>query len=108
MRARDPDSPLPPPPGGGSAPLDRPVLGDSEGDRALRDLGVLRLAIPVPFVQAGGPVNAYLIDNPDGTLTLFDAGLGTAEAEAALLRGFAEAGRRLEEVREILVSHGHV
>jgi glyoxylase-like metal-dependent hydrolase (beta-lactamase superfamily II) len=83
-------------------------LGCSEGDRRLVALGVKRLALPIPFKQAGGPVNAYLIDNPDGTLTLFDTGLVTPECQAALERGFAQAGRRLEEVSRVLVSHGHV
>ena len=85
-----------------------PILGSSEGDLALQALGVKRLAIPIPFRAAGGPVNVYLIDNADGSLTLFDSGLGTDEARADLVRGFAEAGRRLEEVTRILVSHGHI
>jgi len=57
-------------------------LGCSEGDRRLAALGARRLALPIPFTQAGGPVNAYLIDNPDGTLTLFDTGLLTAAIKA--------------------------
>ena len=84
------------------------VIGRTEGDLVLGALGVRRLALPIPFVQAGGPVNAYLIDNADGSLTLFDAGLVTDEAVAALERGFVEAGRRVEEVSRILISHGHV
>ncbi len=74
----------------------------------LRDLGIHRIPIPVPFVQAGGPVNVYLIEDAGGGLLLFDAGLGTPDAEAALTEGFARAGRRFEEVSRIVVSHGHV
>ena len=84
------------------------VVGRTEGDQALAALGVRRLALPIPFTQAGGPVNAYLIDNADGSLTLFDTGLISAESTAALERGFVEAGRRVEEVSRILISHGHV
>jgi glyoxylase-like metal-dependent hydrolase (beta-lactamase superfamily II) len=71
-------------------------------------LGIVRLPIPVPFPQAGGPVNVYLLDDEDGGLTLFDAGLGSPDAERALAEGFARAGRRFEEVRRIVLSHGHV
>lgn len=78
----------------------------SEAD--LEALGVHRIAIPVPFPQAGGPVNAYLIEEPDGGFLLFDSGLGTPEAQAALEAGFARLGRRFDEVRRIVVSHGHV
>lgn len=74
----------------------------------LAALGLHRIAIPIPFVQAGGPVNVHLIENADGSLTLFDAGLGTEEAQAALLAGFARLGRRLEEVTRLVVSHGHL
>ena len=74
----------------------------------LAALGVVRIPIPVPFPQAGGPVNVYLVDDADGGLLLFDAGLGSPEAEAALADGFARAGRRFDEVRRIVLSHGHV
>ena len=78
----------------------------TEADLAAR--GLHRIAIPIPFVAAGGPVNVYVLENADGSLTLFDAGLGTEEAHAALLAGFERLGRRLEEVSRIVVSHGHV
>lgn len=84
------------------------ILGNSEGDAFLASLGVRRLAIPLPFKAAGGPLSAYLIDEPDGSLTLWDTGLGTDEGREALEQGFAEAGRRIEDVRRILLSHGHV
>jgi glyoxylase-like metal-dependent hydrolase (beta-lactamase superfamily II) len=74
----------------------------------LAGLGLHRIPVPIPFVAAGGPVNVYLLENADGSLTLFDAGLGSDEAQGALLAGFERLGRRLEEVSRILVSHGHV
>ncbi len=73
----------------------------------LRTLGIHRIPIPIPFVQAGGPANVYLIEEDDGVL-LFDAGLGTAPARAALAEGFARAGRRFNEVTRIILSHGHI
>lgn len=89
-------------------PEDHPVLGRSEGDAVLATLGARRLALPVPFAAAGGPVNAYLLDDPDGSLTLLDTGVRSDLSLAALEQGFAEAGRRVEEVARVLVSHGHV
>ena len=74
----------------------------------LAALGIHRIAVPIPFVAAGGPVNVYAIEAPDGSLILFDAGLGTPEAEGALSAGLAAIGRRLEDVSRVVVSHGHV
>jgi glyoxylase-like metal-dependent hydrolase (beta-lactamase superfamily II) len=74
----------------------------------LAALGVHRIAVPIPFAAAGGPVNLYVIEAADGSLTLFDAGFGSEEAEAAILAGFARLGRRLDEVARVVVSHGHV
>jgi glyoxylase-like metal-dependent hydrolase (beta-lactamase superfamily II) len=74
----------------------------------LAGLGVHRLPVPIPFVAAGGPVNVYLIEADGGGLVLFDAGLGSPQAEAALQAGFERLGFRFEEVRRIVVSHGHV
>jgi glyoxylase-like metal-dependent hydrolase (beta-lactamase superfamily II) len=84
------------------------IVGATEADTRLRRIGIWRLALPIPFMQAGGPANAYLIENADGTLTLFDTGLGTDDSRELLERGFAEAGRRVEEVSRVLLSHGHV
>ena len=74
----------------------------------LRDLGILRVPLPIPFPQAGGPVNVYAVEDAGGGIALFDAGLGSREAEAALEAGLAAAGRRFDEVTRIVVSHGHV
>ncbi len=77
-------------------------------EAGLAALGIHRIPVPIPFVAAGGPVNAYAIEAPDGTLTLFDAGFGSAEAQGALSAGLAALGRRLEDVRRVVLSHGHV
>lgn len=74
----------------------------------LAPLGVHRLEVPVPFVEAGGPVNCFTIENDDGTLTLFDAGVNTPEGTAAVRAGAAAAGVDLRQVSRIIVSHGHL
>jgi glyoxylase-like metal-dependent hydrolase (beta-lactamase superfamily II) len=74
----------------------------------LEALGVFRIPIPVPFPQAGGPVNVYLVEEADGRYLQLDSGLGTPEAQAALEEGFRRLGRRFDEVSRIVVSHGHV
>lgn len=71
-------------------------------------LGVHRIPVPIPFPQAGGPVNLYAIEEADGGLLLVDAGYGSAEATSALARGLESLGRRFDEVRRIVVTHGHV
>jgi glyoxylase-like metal-dependent hydrolase (beta-lactamase superfamily II) len=78
----------------------------TEGD--LADLGVHRIPVPVPFPQAGGPVNVYLIEEKGGGLLLWDSGIGSAEGTAALEEGFRRHARRFDEVRRIVISHGHV
>ena len=64
--------------------------------------------IPVPFADAGGPVNVYAIEERDGGFALFDTGVGTEEGEATLRAGLAAVGLRIADLRRILVSHGHV
>ncbi len=77
-------------------------------EQDLAALGIWRIPVPIPFVQAGGPVNVYLLEEEDGGLCLFDSGLGSEPARAALDEGLRRLGRRHEEVRRIVVSHGHV
>jgi glyoxylase-like metal-dependent hydrolase (beta-lactamase superfamily II) len=91
----------------GGGPLPSAGLAGA-ADQALAAVGVRRVPVPVPFVEAGGPANVYLIEEEGGGLALFDAGLGSAEGGAALRQGFAALGRSLSEVRRIFVSHGHV
>ena len=40
---------------------------------------MLRLPIPIPFPEAGGPANVYVIEEDGGGLALFDCGIGTPE-----------------------------
>jgi glyoxylase-like metal-dependent hydrolase (beta-lactamase superfamily II) len=62
-----------------------------------------RIELPTPFPV--GSVNAYLLEGEP--LTLVDAGPRTPEAQAALQAGVAAVGYRLEDVRRILLTHGH-
>lgn len=77
-------------------------------DGALVALGIHRLEIPVPFIEAGGPANAYLVEDADGRFTLFDTGIGTAEGIAALRGQASERGLDLRRLSRIVVSHGHL
>jgi glyoxylase-like metal-dependent hydrolase (beta-lactamase superfamily II) len=76
-------------------------------ERELSNLGIFRIPIPIPFPQAGGPVNAYIVEEERGFL-LFDAGLGTGRSQAALAEGLALTGHRFEEINRIVLSHGHI
>lgn len=71
-------------------------------------LGVTRIAVPVPFPEAGGPANVYVIEEEGGGVALFDAGIGTREGREALEHGFARAGLSFGDIRRIFVSHGHL
>lgn len=71
-------------------------------------LGVCRIPVPVPFIEAGGPVNVYAVENDDSTWTLFDTGVATDEGLAAVRAGAAQQGVDLKRVSRIVVSHGHI
>jgi glyoxylase-like metal-dependent hydrolase (beta-lactamase superfamily II) len=77
-------------------------------DRAAAGLGVHRIAVPIPFLHAGGPANVYLVEEEGGGLLMIDSGLTTAEGAAALDAGFQRLGFRYEQVSRIVVTHGHV
>ena len=79
-----------------------------DGDAVLRALGIHRLSMPVPFPDAGGPVNAYAIEDGKGGIVFFDTGIGTPEGVAALQAGAAGAGLDLRRCTQVVVSHGHV
>jgi glyoxylase-like metal-dependent hydrolase (beta-lactamase superfamily II) len=81
--------------------------GTPDSGAALAALGITRIALPVPFVDAGGPVNVYAIED-DGGWALFDCGIGTEEGEAALRKGAAAAGIELRRCTRLFISHGHV
>jgi glyoxylase-like metal-dependent hydrolase (beta-lactamase superfamily II) len=75
-------------------------------EHELDDLGIFRIPVPIPFRQAGGPANVYIVEEEYGFL-LFDTGLGTNESRAALSEGLARTGHRFEDVNRIILSHGH-
>lgn len=77
-------------------------------DATLLPLGIHRLEIPVPFVEAGGPANVYVIEDADGRWSLFDTGIGTPEGVAALRAQASEHGIDLKRISRIVVSHGHL
>ncbi|MGO9830274.1 MAG: MBL fold metallo-hydrolase [Myxococcaceae bacterium] len=83
------------------------MSGPSSSDAALAALGISRIALPVPFADAGGPVNVYALED-EGGWALFDCGIGTEEGEAALRTGAAERGIDLRRCTRLFVSHGHV
>jgi glyoxylase-like metal-dependent hydrolase (beta-lactamase superfamily II) len=62
-----------------------------------------RIRVPTPFYI--GPVNVYLID--EDPLTVIDTGPRTDEAISALKSGLAKIGRRLSEVRRVIITHAH-
>jgi glyoxylase-like metal-dependent hydrolase (beta-lactamase superfamily II) len=63
-----------------------------------------KISIPTPFPV--GPVNVYLLKGRD-CLTLVDTGPKTAEAQEALEAGLREAGVRVEDLDQILLTHYH-
>jgi glyoxylase-like metal-dependent hydrolase (beta-lactamase superfamily II) len=77
-------------------------------DGVLSALGIHRLEIPVPFLEAGGPANVYVIEDSDGRYSLFDTGMGHAAGTAALREQAAARGLDLRKLSRILVSHGHM
>jgi len=79
----------------------------SSSDARLASLGISRIPVPVPFADAGGPVNVYAVED-EGGWALFDCGIGTEEGEAALRSGAAERSIDLRRCTRLLVSHGHV
>jgi glyoxylase-like metal-dependent hydrolase (beta-lactamase superfamily II) len=62
-------------------------------------------AIPLPL-NDGSPVNAYIAIGDDG-LWLIDGGLGSERCQATLRSGIEALGHTFEEVRGLLVTHGH-
>lgn len=64
----------------------------------------IRIELPIPF--AVGPVNAYLLLGPEPTLV--DTGLKLDNCRAALEKGLADNGLRVEDLRKIVITHAHV
>ena len=65
--------------------------------------GILSVALPTPFPV--GPVNCYvLLDDP---VTVIDPGMIWADSTAHLEGALGHVGRRLEDVAQVLITHGH-
>jgi glyoxylase-like metal-dependent hydrolase (beta-lactamase superfamily II) len=80
----------------------------NELDRAAAKLGIHRIPVPVPFLHAGGPANAYLVEEEGGTFFMVDTGLSAGEGGPALDAGFQRLGVEYGQVSRIVVTHGHV
>ena len=66
--------------------------------------GIRTIEIATPWPV--GPVRVYLIE--DDPLTLIDAGQRSDEALAELEAGLAEAGRTVEDLERIVITHQHI
>jgi glyoxylase-like metal-dependent hydrolase (beta-lactamase superfamily II) len=77
-------------------------------ETALEAMGIFRIPVPVPFPEAGGPVNIYALAEADGGWTLFDSGVATVEGRRATKEGLHARGVELKKIRRIVVSHGHI
>jgi glyoxylase-like metal-dependent hydrolase (beta-lactamase superfamily II) len=66
--------------------------------------GIHRLSIPTPFMV--GRVNCWLID--DDPLTLVDTGPNSGKALDELEQALAAHGRRIEDLRRIVITHQHI
>jgi glyoxylase-like metal-dependent hydrolase (beta-lactamase superfamily II) len=62
------------------------------------------LSIPTPFPV--GPVNVYLSES--GPLTLIDTGPKWDDSRAALEAGLMQRGQRVEDIRQLILTHHHV
>jgi glyoxylase-like metal-dependent hydrolase (beta-lactamase superfamily II) len=69
----------------------------------LTDAGIHRVSLPAGNEM--GRVNAWIVD--DDPLTLVDAGIGAPGAVDALEAAFRAAGRRLEDLGLLVLTHGH-
>jgi glyoxylase-like metal-dependent hydrolase (beta-lactamase superfamily II) len=67
------------------------------------DPSVVRIEVPTPFAVGG--VNVYLIE--DSPLTLVDSGPAWTTALHGLKQGLASAGRRVEDLELIVITHQH-
>lgn len=75
------------------------------GDR-LFEAGPGLYRVPVPTRFPVGDANVWILDAPSPVLV--DAGVKGDETLSAIRDGLAALGRRIEDVRMILLTHGHV
>ncbi len=62
--------------------------------------------IPLPTMLPIGLVNVYLLEGEP--LTLIDTGPRTEDSEAALRKGLKTLGHAVDDLEQILLTHGHV
>ncbi len=72
-------------------------------ERLLSQRGIIRIETPNPYSAA--TTNCYFIDGD--TPTLIDTALATAEAYDAIAAGLSGVGRSVDEIRRIILTHGH-
>jgi len=73
--------------------------------RKLKKLGIHRIELPTPFPQVK-TVNVYLFEGEN--LTLLDTGVSTPESWKALKDKLGEIGYKVNQIKTILLTHGHV
>ncbi len=74
----------------------------------LSTLGIHKVTLPLPFQGAGGRVNLYLLEKRDGSVALFDAGLGSPDSDAVLDGALASLGLTHGDISAIYIGHGHI
>jgi len=77
---------------------------EDPGAALAAEAGIVALAVPTPFLV--GRVNCYLID--DDPLTLVDTGPNSGKSLDELERALAAHGRRIEDLRRIVITHQHM
>lgn len=65
--------------------------------------GILAVPLPTPFPV--GPVNCYVL--LDAPVTVVDPGMMWADSTNMLEAALNDAGRRVEDVDQVLITHGH-
>lgn len=73
--------------------------------KKLKKLGIHRFELPTPFPQVS-TVNVYLFEGKK--LTLLDTGVSSPESWSTLKKNLDECGYRVGDIKEILLTHGHV
>ncbi|OLN23295.1 MBL fold metallo-hydrolase [Domibacillus antri] len=64
---------------------------------------IIKITMPTPFPI--GDVNTYLVKGD--RLTLIDAGVNTTEARAAFQAGLKEAGYKITDIEQVILTHHH-
>lgn len=64
---------------------------------------IIKITVPTPFPI--GDVNAYVVKGD--RLTLIDAGINTSEARTAFQLGLAEAGYKVSDIEQVILTHHH-